>query len=301
MSSLDMYIPDPTLADEYIPRNVGGVLDTDLYENAIRRGRKATLLVGPTGSGKTEGIRAVCARLGIPMYIVQGSNGTTNEAFCGGPVVNTEKGSDRQFAPNPGPLVKMMLGHDAKHGYTGSSEYPFTVFVLDEINAIPSKTLLWLNSVNDRRRSLSLSEEQGTPVIMAHPGFAFFATMNEGHEYTGTKDLNPAVRNRFNTFAVGYSHEAENEILRGSDWLLKSRDRLRDAMEHGQIASTISTRALIDFANNVEDFTEAFGDEMALGLATEAFLNTCLEVDRPAISEVIQTCIGGGSGIKSHV
>ena len=303
MPSLDMYVPDSDLAERYIPREVGlqGVPDIDLYEIAIRNGAKATLLSGPTGSGKTEGIRAVCAKNGWPMYIVQGSNGTTKEEFCGGVTVNTiDPTSDRQFIANPGPLVKMMLGNNAASGYTEPTEYEHTVFVLDEINAIPSKVLLWLNSVNDNRRTLSLTEEAGTPVIVAHPGFSFFATMNEGHEYVGTKELNPAVRNRFNLLEVGYSHEAEDILLAEDPWVIRVRNKLREAMVHKQIGSTISTRALVDLRTNMRTYA-SLGDEQATNLAIEMFINNCLNEDRDTIRTIISAERAGGSGIKRQV
>lgn len=303
MSSLDIYIPDPALADKYVPREIGvpGVLDIDLYEAAIKGGRKATLLSGPTGSGKTEGIRAVCAKNRWPLYIVQGSIDVTREAFCGGPVVNDDPGDPRQFVPNPGPLVKMLVGHDCAKGYSGKSQYEHTVFVLDEINVVKPAVLVWLNTINDDRRTLSLPEERGTPVIKAHDGFAFFGTMNEGHEYHGTKELNPAVRNRFNTFPVGYSHAVEDTLLADLPWLLGARDRLRNAMTAGEVQSTISTRSLLDFQQNVIAWSSHFGEDKAVDLATETFLQTCLEQDRGAVLDIIRTARGGGSGYERAV
>jgi len=304
MGSLDTYIPDPALAEKYVPREIGipGVLDIDLYEAAIKGGRKATLLSGPTGSGKTEGIRAVCAKNGWPLYIVQGSIDVTREAFCGGPVVNDDPNDLRQFVPNPGPLVKMVVGHDCAKGYSGTSQYEHTVFVLDEINVVKPAVLVWLNTINDDRRALTLPEERGTPNIRAHKGFAFFGTMNEGHEYTGTRELNPAVRNRFNTFPVGYSHQVEDTLLVDLPWMKSARDQLRVAMmaksADGQngIQSTISTRALLDFQANVKEWSQHFSEDQAVDLATEAFLQTCLEQDRVAVQEILRTARGGGSG-----
>lgn len=303
MPSLDAYIPDPALAERYVPREVGteGVLDIELYEAAIFDSKRATLLTGPTGSGKTEGIRAVCAKHRIPMYIVQGSGGTTKEEFSGAPVVNSDPNDPRPFVNNPGPLVKMMLGHDASHGYDAKSQYEHTVFVLDEINAVNEKQLLWLNCVNDDRRTLSLNEEHGTPVITAHDGFAFFAMMNEGHNYNGTKPLNPAVRNRFNEFEVGYSHDAENLILADIPWLLGVRDKLREAMENHEIDSIISTRALVTIRKNIESFSNRFGEEKATEIAVSAFVNNCLPNDRETILQIVTTERGGGRGFQQSV
>lgn len=303
MPSLDAYIPDPALAERYVPREIDteGVLDIDLYEATIFDSNRATLLTGPTGSGKTEGIRAVCAKHGIPMYIVQGSGGTTKEEFSGAPVVNSNPDDPRPFVNNPGPLVKMMLGHDASEGYDLDSQYPYTVFVLDEINAVPPKQLLWLNSINDGRRTLSLNEEHGTPVIVAHPGFSFFATMNEGHQYAGTKDLNPAVRNRFNEFQISYSNDAENQILADVPWLLSVRDRLRVAMERREIQSVISTRALVTIRDNIETFSKRFGDERAAEIAVAAFVNNCAPDDREVIMQVVTAERGGGRGFQQTV
>lgn len=307
MPSLDAYIPDPALADKYVPREIGvsGILDIEIYEAAIFDGKRATLLTGPTGSGKTEGIRAVCAKHGIPMYIVQGSGGTTKEEFAGAPVVNSDPNDPRPFVNNPGPLVKMMLGHDANGGYDSKSQYEHTVFVLDEINAVSPRQLLWLNSINDGRRTLSLNEEQGTPVIVAHDGFSFFATMNEGHEYSGTKELNPAVRNRFNEFNVSYSHEAENALLGDIPWLIDVRNKLRDAMEHGStgdgIRSTISTRALVTVKSNIQVYSKRFSEDKATEIAVTAFVNNCLPDDRQTIMQIITECRGGGRGYQQSV
>jgi midasin (ATPase involved in ribosome maturation) len=74
----------------------------------------------------------------------------------------------------------------------------------DEINAALPEVLMALNPILDDGRSIVLSEKDGE-LVVPHPDFRFFATMNPPEGYAGTKDMNSALMDRFGiVMKLGY-------------------------------------------------------------------------------------------------
>ena len=111
------------------------------------------------------------------------------------------------FEWQDGPLVEAMKNGD--------------IFVLDEINLAEDAVIERLNSVLESSRTLTLAEKGGADdsmdensgvVVVAHPNFRFFATMNPGDDY-GKRELSPALRSRFTEIWVPGVNSDEDIIL----------------------------------------------------------------------------------------
>lgn len=85
-------------------------------------------------------------------------------------------------------------------------------YLLDEISLADDSVLERLNSLLDPQRSILLAEK-GTEdsLVLAQPGFQFFATMNPGGDF-GKKELSPALRNRFTEIWVPHLSDSEDVI-----------------------------------------------------------------------------------------
>ena len=70
-----------------------------------------------------------------------------------------------------------------------------------------------LNIVLESSRTLTLAEKGGNEVlIITHPNFRFYSTMNPGDDY-GKSELNPALRSRFSEICVSGLNSDEDIIL----------------------------------------------------------------------------------------
>ena len=123
---------------------------------------------------------------------------------------------------------------------------PGCVIHLEEINRSESPHALnELFSVLSEDRSIWI-DEYG--MIQVAPGVIFFATMNEGESYSGTDEMDEALKDRFYRIHLEYlPHEVEREVLlrktridgSKADQILKMVNRIRN---NDQIRMSISIR-----------------------------------------------------------
>lgn len=159
-----------------------------------------TLLLGPTGSGKTEVIKRLCQQTGTPLTIVpMGTISDPNVQLVGKLDIDSSTGGTKfdwaDFA-----LAIQKPG----------------VILLDEINRVPKNGENLLFSCLDDTRMLPASEAKSSDqrTIKVHPECIFFATANIGNEYTGTKSIDRALRDRFMAVRMKYLDVAtEKKIL----------------------------------------------------------------------------------------
>jgi len=137
-----------------------------------------------------------------------------------------------------------------------------TFYLLDEISLADDSVLERMNSVLDPQRSILLAEK-GTAdsLVVAQPGFQFFATMNPGGDF-GKKELSPALRNRFTEIWVPPLSDVEDvlHIVRG---------KLQDD-------SSSTARIIVDFAKWFNDrYTNLKASTISIRdiLAFVSFLN----------------------------
>lgn len=176
----------------YLPEEIIGVLDS--LEKLTKQHPVNVLVVGRQGCGKSSLIRQFAAYYKRPIAVFQ--IGQLSE---------------------PGQLFGE---HALKGGDTYYQEFlfpkaistPNCVVHLEEINRPEHpKALNELYSVLSEDRSI-WSDQLG--LIKVADGVVFFASMNEGEEFTGTDSLDVALRDRFYIVPVDYpSADVEKKIL----------------------------------------------------------------------------------------
>lgn len=143
-----------------------------------------TMLIGPTGTGKTEAVANLAKVFGIPITIFD--MGTMTDPVMG--LVGTH-------------IITV------KEGVT-SSEFKQSRFseviqspgivMLDEISRAPAMANNLLFPCLDFRKELPMEYSfHDTTPIPVHPQCVFFSTANMGSQYTGTHKLDRALLDRF--------------------------------------------------------------------------------------------------------
>lgn len=226
-------IPTNSL-ENYVPRELaGGRNDLEIlaYANKVRHN---VLISGDTGVGKTHSVSAHAESMGLP-FVSIACNGATNPEQMFGQHVPSEDG-------NGFPWVDGLVTTLVRNG---------GVLLLDEVNFMKPDISAALHPLLDSRRTLTLVENGGE-VIKAHKDFQAVACINPNYE--GTRPLNEAFKNRFG-IQLEYIYENNNEdiLIEGRPALLDFANQLRTARENGTIQTPISTNALMEFCEFVED------------------------------------------------
>lgn len=236
-------IPDTPTID-----NSGFYIDDKKWKYLVRNiiRKKPTLLIGPTGTGKTELILMACKKLGINCEV-------------------HDMGSMQD------PLTDLIGCHRIKDG---SSTFDYAKFVddvqkpgvilLDELSRAPLMTNNILFPCLDSRRELPLAiaDSEGPRSVKVHPDCVFIATANIGSEYSGTQEIDAALLNRFLPLKLDYipaNYEVElimarSNILRyDAEAIVKFANKMRQKFKEGVINLPVSTRENIAMAELVAD------------------------------------------------
>lgn len=149
----------------------------------------STLLIGPTGLGKTDIVVNIAKVLGIPITIFD--MGTMTDPIMG--LVGTH-------------IIEVKDGKTfsqfKKSRFSEVIQQPGIV-LLDEVSRAAAAANNLLFPCLDFRRELPMEYSFGdTDPIKIHPDCVFFATANIGSQYTGTHKLDRALVDRFMIIAV---------------------------------------------------------------------------------------------------
>lgn len=145
-------------------------------ESSLANGNSISLLLhGPAGGGKTTNCKLICRDIQLPLVAVVNCTVNLDEFVLG------------KYIPKGDEFVFF------KSQVTEAIEWGGAV-VFEEINFGEPDHLAFLHSLLDDNGFVRLDNGQ---IIKRHPCFRFFATMNYG--YAGTKPLNKALENRFET------------------------------------------------------------------------------------------------------
>lgn len=217
-----------------------------LLENLNRK--RNTLLTGPSGSGKTEIVRRLCEQTGTPFTIIQmGSITDPTEQLVGKMDIDSLTGGTvfdwADFA-----LAIQKPG----------------VVLLDEVNRIPKNGENTLFSCLDGTRELSAAGAKTSDrrTIKVNPDCCFFATANIGDEFTGTKQIDGALKTRFMQVELDYMTQGDEvKILMARTGVNKDdatniafvANKIRTMARKGEVQVSISTRETITCAELVHD------------------------------------------------
>ena len=205
-----------------------------------------TMMIGPTGTGKTELVMLACRKLGIECNVY--NMGTI-------------------FDP-----ISELLGVHRLVG--GSSTFDYAKFakdvqkpgviLLDELSRAPVTTNNVLFPCLDSRRVLPVDMAGGDDlrVIPLHPKCVFVATANVGSEYTGTMSMDRALVGRFFPLELGYMEsEEEKKVLVKRHGISESDARnivtvaatVRNKHAATELSSSLSTRETLMAARLISD------------------------------------------------
>ena len=206
-----------------------------------------TMLVGATGSGKTELVMLACKKLGIPCHVY-------------------DMGSMYD------PVAGLLGVHRLQEGGVSIFDYAkFTrdiaepgVVVLDELSRAPVTTNNILFPVLDGRRCLPVEIAGGKDLrsVKVHDDCCFVATANVGSEYTGTMSMDRALVNRFFPMELRYMPvDMERKVLversgivsAQANMLVSVANNVRSLYAKQEISSSLSTRETLMAADLVAD------------------------------------------------
>ena len=206
-----------------------------------------TMMVGPSGTGKTELVLLACKKLGLECNVYDmGSMYDPVSGLLG--VHRLQKGGESVF-------------DYAK--FTQDIQKP-GVILLDELSRAPVTTNNILFPCLDSRRMLPVEMAGGDELrsIPVHPDCVFVATANVGAEYTGTMSLDRALVGRFFPLELDYMPlECEVQVLTKRCGIMPSdaeniasvAGTVRSLYGKQEISCTISTRETLAAARLVAD------------------------------------------------
>ena len=237
-----------------------------------------TMMIGPTGTGKTELVMLACRKLGIECNVY--NMGTI-------------------FDP-----ISELLGVHRLVG--GSSTFDYAKFakdvqkpgviLLDELSRAPVTTNNVLFPCLDSRRVLPVDMAGGDDlrVIPLHPKCVFVATANVGSEYTGTMSMDRALVGRFFPLELGYMEsEEEKKVLVKRHGISESDARnivtvaatVRNKHAATELSSSLSTRETLMAARLISDGWSA---QKAMELTfLPLFEGTKVEGERAVVMQII--------------
>lgn len=208
------------------------------------------LLLGPSGCGKTLAATTVAETLKRPFFkIPTGQTQDPRATLIGNTFFNKDKGTffDQSL------FVKAIQTENA-------------IILLDELSrAHPEAWNILMTVLDQDQRYLRLDEAEKQPTIKVAEGVSFIATANVGTEYTSTRILDRALKDRFKIIEMDMLTEKEEiELLtilypNVDKKVIKSisgiADETRTIMrtDSPEISTIISTRMTVDMGKILND------------------------------------------------
>lgn len=206
-------------------------------------------LSGPAGCGKTTTAMEFAARYNRPMLVMDCANVREPRDWFGYKTIDTKSGAV---------VWKKSL-------FLRFVQTAGAVIVLDEINRVNPMVINTLLPLLDDRRSTYLEEADSKIKVGAN--VVFFATTNEGREFTGTVSLDFANADRLGTL-IEVTYLPENEETK----LLHTRTGLDmdSCRKLCGVAANVRKKAVSDSSDS---FSKAISTRMLLNAAEKMHLS----------------------------
>ena len=205
-----------------------------------------TMIIGPTGCGKTSVVKRICDTMGKKLY-----------TFDMGTMMD--------------PVSSLLGVHRLEKGESIFDYAKFTrvikepcVILLDELSRAPLSAMNVLFSCLDDRRNLNIEIAlgKGEREIDVNPEVTFIATANVGVEYSGTNSMDRALVNRFFPLELGcIPAKEEVDVLvnrtgvqkDSAELIVKIANNIRSLCSKQEIAVSLSIRETLMVAGLVSD------------------------------------------------
>jgi len=234
---------------------IGFHVEPDVWYLLIRNALKGenTLLIGPTGSGKTELVSHIAKALSRPLNIQDmGTVQDAQSALLGVHRLNKDGHSAFDYAP--------FVTHIQAEG----------IVLLDELNRAPLSAANILFPCLDGRRYLPVDVacDDCERHIAVNPNCVFFATANLGSEYSGTTQIDRALLDRFFPVELDYpSEKAEAKVLvnrtgvneKTAKAIVKVSKTIRQQYKEQELSNVISVRHTLQVASLIKDGFDTVG------------------------------------------
>lgn len=209
-----------------------------------------TILVGPTGSGKTELIKHAAKQAGYNCeYFNIGNSGDPRSKLIGN-IHLVKDGKD-----------KINVTEFVESRFVNAIQTK-TVILLDEINRANPEVNNILLTLLDQQGYLELDEHKDSGIVYKHPECVIIGTANIGDEYVGTSILDRAFKDRVFLIEVDYLTRAEEKALlisrtgidaADADAIAKFAETCRGMWKKNDLATPVSTRMTLSTASLIKD------------------------------------------------
>ena len=231
-----------------------------LVRSAMRG--KNIMMIGQAGTGKTIAAKYLVSALNRPdFYFNLGATQDPRATLIGNTHFSKESGT--YFSESL--FVKAIQTKNA-------------VILLDELSrAHPEAWNILMTVLDLNQRYLRLDEKDGTPTIKVAEGVSFIATANIGNEYTSTRVMDRALKDRFITIemdtldqemeckllSMKYPEVDDNTIISIASIANLTRSELK--LADSKLTTSLSTRASAEVTSLIHDgFSLAEAAEVAI-------------------------------------
>jgi|15BtaG_2_1085339.scaffolds.fasta_scaffold11065_3 nitric oxide reductase NorQ protein len=220
-----------------------------ILRNILRS--KNLLIVGPSGCGKTQLVFEAAKAVKQPVeYFNLGATQDPRSTLVGNTHYDNSKGT-----------------YFSESAFVKAIQTPNTVILLDEISrAHPEAWNILMTVLDEKLRYLRLDEKDNTPLIKVAEGVSFVSTANIGAEYTATRVLDRALKDRFSILEVeplGFLEEINvlstlfDGVLEYDDFKkianVACKTRTEANSNDPKISTIISTRKTIEWCEMMVD------------------------------------------------
>jgi nitric oxide reductase NorQ protein len=229
---------------------------------SLPKNKHPVLLEGDAGCGKNHLIEWVAFKLGLPLIRVQLDATTEPQQLIGDYYMNAEG----RWVWVDGPLTIAVR-------YGG-------IFDADEINMARGDITAMFHSVLEQGGKLVIPQRR--EFITPHKRFWFVATCNP--DYSGTRPMNEALRDRFTLVPLSYNERIDKQLT-GDQALVDVAKSLREMYKRQELPQPVGTRSLIEFV----EMRHRFGARVA----SELFIAKFPVENRPAVKDAIAAMVTG--------